>query len=111
MGGRGVSSEQDVKAETWWEVNAYSPTKINPVQVTRSTGVSVWVITRDWHDEEYVRRYARRSSSGGFFPTWEEAKGYALDVAEKKAASYRRALEQANGTLGNVKGLKKPEGV
>jgi hypothetical protein len=73
---------------------------IEPVEVEKETASSVWI---------NGRRNNKRSGYDSYFDTWEEAKAYLLEQAERKVAGRRRSLEAANGELGNIRGLKKPE--
>lgn len=41
--------------------------------------------------------------------TWDEAKAYLLEKADKKVQSCRRRLEEAKSHYGNIKGLKQPQ--
>ena len=83
---------------TTYEVRA----RITAVKVERETESSVWV---------NGNRRAKESESDIFHDTWDDAHAHLLAAAEENAASARRQLERANGALGNVKGMKKPEGV
>ena len=87
--------------QTWWR--AYWERRIEPVQVERFTEQSVWIDGR---------RRARMSDGygriDGYFPTWAEARDALLEEAEGKVASIRLQLEQANGKLGNIRGMKEP---
>lgn len=52
------------------------------------------------------RKDAKRSSGYNYFDTFQEAKVFLIDVAEKKVRSLRLQLERANGELGQIKGIK-----
>lgn len=44
-----------------------------------------------------------------YFDTWADAKQCLLDRAQRAVLGIRRSLEVANGTLGNIKGMKNPD--
>jgi hypothetical protein len=79
-----------------WRVEA----KITPVEVERETESSVWI---------NGNRRAKITEWDTFHDTWDEAHAHLLKHAEQQAQSARRNLEAANGSLGNVKGMKRPE--
>ena len=70
--------------------------------IDRATESSVWIDGR---------RRARRSGYENYFDTWDEAHAFLLDAAEKSLNLARSRLEQRQGSYGNIKGLKRPEGV
>jgi hypothetical protein len=85
-------------SETWYLTRKYAA-KLESVQVDRFTSHSIWVDGR------------RRSKRGGwenYFPTWEEARIYLLEQAENRLAGARWQVQQAEGLVGNIKGLKPP---
>ena len=89
--------------ETWYKVRF---DKIEPVEVVRHTAKFV-IFPKDefWNKE---RKEAKRSDWSNYFETWEEAYDYALTKAQAKVDSLRLQLQKANGTLGNIKGMKPP---
>lgn len=83
---------------TWWQAGGYP--LIHAVEVEKATESSVWIKGR------------RKSRFGGyvsFFPTFEEAKAFLQEKADRNVASLRVQLERANGHAGNIRGMKKPE--
>lgn len=72
---------------------------IESVEIDRETETSIFI---------GKTRNAKRSSWCSYFDTWEDAHAYLLKKAENAVASARRQLEEANGKLGNIRGLKKP---
>lgn len=76
---------------------------IKAVEVERETGASVWI----------RGRRENKHTAGGicYFDTWEEAKSALIDSRQSDVDQCRRALELANSRLGNVRGMKKPEGL
>ena len=77
--------------------------KIEPVEVVKLTACFVTYIY-SWNSRPTESRVSR----DGFFDTWDEAKAFLLERAEKKVNSARRTLELARADLGNVKGIKPP---
>ena len=73
---------------------------IEPVQVEKETESRVWIDGR---------RRAKRSGFDNYFDTWDEAKEFMTEYAEKKLDRARRDLEAAQGLAGNVRGLKAPQ--
>jgi hypothetical protein len=88
----------DVITPTWYKVNKWYE-RVDAVRVERSTDKCVWV---------NGSRRARISDYEQFFQTWAEAHAALMEIAESRVCSARRALELANGFLGNVKGMKGP---
>ena len=86
-------------AETWYRLQRWAIAEITPVEVERHTESSVWI---------KGRRNARTTAWDSYFRTWEAARDCLLKRAELDLAASRRQLEQAQGFLGNVKGLKPP---
>lgn len=84
----------------WFQTNGLAP-RITPVEVERIT-------------ERFVvlpngRRAARGGTCESYFPTWEDAKVHLMTDAGNDVLAARRALEVANATLGNIKGLRPPK--
>jgi hypothetical protein len=73
---------------------------IVPVTVEKASDLCVWI---------NGCRTAKRNKYRNYHPTWQEAKDALLVEAEARVNDIRRQLEQANGHLGNVKGLKEPQ--
>lgn len=72
---------------------------ITPVECERESEQCVWINSR---------RIAKRSDYDNYFDTWEEAHAFLLGRAEGALQSARRMLGRAQGTHGNVKGMRKP---
>lgn len=87
--------------------------RIKPVTVIKETAARLTIEETKYvvDDKPEVRKYvaAKRSSDIDFFPTWEEAHAHMLAKAERELAGARYRLQQAQGALGNIKGMKKPE--
>lgn len=54
-------------------------------------------------------REAKRSGFQNYFDTWEDAKAFLLDEAQKSIDAARRELQRAQAEYGNIKGMKNPE--
>lgn len=70
---------------------------ISPVEIEKETESSVWI--------NGCRR-AKISTYENYFDSWDDAKQFLMDHAQKRVDSLRLQLERANGELGNIKGLK-----
>jgi hypothetical protein len=77
---------------------------IEAVEVEKETEKCVWIKYK-----YETRREAKGSGYRCYFDAWEAAHAYLLQKAENECAGCRRRLEEANGHLGNIKGMKKPE--
>lgn len=78
----------------------YGPGLIQRIEVERTSKSSVWF--------DGQRRALKSTWGQNFWNTWDEARDHLLENATAKVATDRRNLENSNGFLGNVKGLKKP---
>ncbi len=87
------------KAEDWFRP------EISEVEVIRET--EKCVVTKNRGRE---RREQKESQRTKWCDTWEEAHAYLLARAEEHARQARLRLAEANGKLGNVKGMKPPDG-
>jgi glutathione peroxidase-family protein len=52
------------------------------------------------------RKEAKKSDWVSYFDSFDDAKKFLLDKAQKRVDSLRRQLESANGELGQIKGIK-----
>lgn len=82
----------------------YSWAKIEPKQVTRLTTKTACVVNSDG---TFFREHLR-TKDGGLYPTWEEAHAALLANAERELTAARLHLQQAQGKVGNIKGMQKP---
>lgn len=87
---------------------------IDVVQVERESTQSVWI--KGWTFDAgpgtgVPRKHAKRSAYDNYFDTWDEAKAFLVARAEAAVLNARAELAAANDTLGNAKGLKRPEAV
>jgi hypothetical protein len=79
----------------------YSKNRIEAVTVERETDTSVWIGTR---------RVAKMSTYDAYHDSWSAAHTFLLANAERGIDIARQDLEMANGKLGNIKGMKVPQG-
>lgn len=79
--------------------NNYGGQLIEAVETERETDQCVWI---------KGRRVFKFSEWEQFWPTWQDAHAHLLKRAEFRVNAARRELEQANGELGNIKGMKEP---
>ena len=92
-----------------WRTNRYGRAAIERVECTRETAQTVWYMQQDaWRKTDTEHRAAKESSGERYHDSWEDAKAYLLESANLSVIHARNALQRANDTLGNVKGLKKP---
>lgn len=100
---------------TKWKTSTSYPDKITQVSCSRETEKAVWTLERAWTIDGYddskppiERRRMKRSDYENFHDTWEEAHAFLLARADRELESARRRLAAAQGTHGNVKGMRKP---
>lgn len=79
---------------------------IKPVEILGYTEQAVYLPPPPTHSGK--RRLTRIREHGAYFATWEEAHGWLVERAASEVRRCRRALESANGRLGNIKGMKPP---
>lgn len=98
-----------------WKTCRYYGAKIERVECTRETDKAVWVLEYPWTIDggrgtkpPTERRRMKTSESDNYHATWEDAHAYLLERAEYELDSARTRLAQAQGTHGNVKGMRKP---
>jgi hypothetical protein len=88
---------------------------IEQVACTRETDSSVFIekiVRASSGDHTEESRHAKRGEVKQFHDTWELARDYLMERAERGVTHARRRLELANAELGNIKGMKPPkEGV
>ena len=77
--------------------------KIKKMEVEKETTKCIWI---KGHSGSKAVRSNKHSGYENYFDTWQEAHKYILELAEKKVESIRYQLNQANGLLGNIKGMK-----
>lgn len=91
-------------SEIWYRTGGWSEL-IDRVEVERSTDACVFVKSAHRKAGE---RQAKRSEYYQYHETWAAAHAYLLDKAEKSLASALVRLQEAQGKLGNIKGIKEP---
>jgi len=69
------------------------------IEAERETESSVWI---------KGSRSAKRSSYENYWDSWQEAHGFIMKKAERDVQCIRMRLEQAKGSLGNIKGMREP---
>ena len=74
--------------------------KIEAVEIERETDQMVFLPNGN--------REHKKCSYHQYFDTWEEAHEVLMKQLEGKVASLRLRLNNAEGELGNLKGMKKP---
>jgi hypothetical protein len=86
--------------------------RIEAVQVEKETEKAVWIKawTFNGAGTGEPRRHLKSTSYDSYFDSWEAAHTFLMEKAEDAASDARAALRRANDVLGNVKGMKKPEG-
>lgn len=91
---------------TWYRTGQYKPL-IEPVEVIRETEKYVVISIDEW-GKKVERKDAKISQFHRYWKTWEEARDFLLERAEREVDSARFQLNQKVGRLGNIKGLKPP---
>jgi hypothetical protein len=86
-----------------YRTSRWNPAKIEEIEITRETEVSVFYKSPGSRTESCERKSA---DSHRWFNSWEEAHAYLVGEAERSVNNCRRMLETANGHLGNVKGMR-----
>jgi len=85
---------------TWFKTTSLNP-KIEAIEVSGETERFITIVGE-------TRKSAKRGEYWNFFPTWDAAHSYLMDMAGGKVKAARRQLELANATFGNIKGMKPP---
>lgn len=84
--------------------------RIDRVECSKETAQSVWISVDRYGDHLATpQRASKLAQYHAYHDTWEAARDFLLKQAEAEVTQARRQLERANGKLGNVKGLRKPE--
>jgi len=79
--------------------------KIEEVVILRETEKQVVLPPTRPNGKE--SRENKISDCQNWFDTWEEARAFLVTEAQKTVDKLRLHLQQANGSLGNIKGLKR----
>ena len=92
------------KAETWWEWRVWDPV-IRPVAVVASTKHTVTVI-REMPEGRIINRSGGQDNETyGIFPTYAEAKRYAINYRKRSVADCEDLLESARQRLAQAMAL------
>lgn len=83
--------------------------KIEEVEVSRETEKCVFIAGKDVRGRPADHRENKVSEYYEFHETWEAAHTRLMEIANANVLSARRRLEEANSTLGNIKGMKCPQ--
>lgn len=93
---------------TKYKISTWNDTKIEAVEVERETDKCVWVKwTMGANDR--LHKELKNTESHDYFDSWDDALAILLVRAEIRLENARVRLQQAQGTYGNVKGMKNPE--
>lgn len=95
---------------TKFKTRTYS-INIEPVEVEKETEHFVYIPTVSHSNKKPSpsRREGKISEYSSYHDSWEDAHNFLMKRATDKVTSARVDLARANGELGNVKGMKKPE--
>ncbi|MFC0667045.1 hypothetical protein ACFSKY_22420 [Azotobacter chroococcum] len=74
--------------------------KVEIVECERATDSSVFV---------NGKRRAKESANERYLDSFDEAKSWLLDRADRRLQAARNALQRAQDQLGNIKGMKEPQ--
>ena len=106
-----LESEMMVK----WKTCRYRNTQIECVECARETEKAVWVLEYPWTLDggrgtkpPIERRRMKQSDGDNFHDTWESAHTFLMERAASELQAARHRLEQAQGTFGNAKSMRKP---
>ncbi len=93
-----------------YKTSRWDDRKIERLECTRETDKTLWVL-ETWTGKTKERQRRKDTSGEHYHETWEAAHKWLLESAEANVIAARRHLELAHAKLGNIKGMKKPEGV
>ena len=90
-------------SETWWKLEswAYNGKFITPVEVTKQSEFTVTVV-----EHGYPAR--RKNKAGEYFPTFEEAKDYAISSARRHVENAQSELDRAKDKLRKMQAVTMP---
>ena len=89
-----------IKYQTMW--HGSSMAQIKAIEVLRETEKQVVIATNNGKES----RENKKSDFKNWFDTWKQAHDFLVSEAEKNVRELRLKLQQANGHLGNIKGMK-----
>jgi hypothetical protein len=90
----------------------YSPASIEAVEAEKETKKCVWI--KGWTFDGgpgtgALKRHEKVGAYENYFDSWAQAHAYLVERAEDALTDARRSLQEAQGHLGNVKGMKPPK--
>ena len=98
-----------------WKTCRYRNAEIERVECVRETEKAVWVLEYPWTFDggrgtkpPTERRRMKQGDGDNYHDTWDAAHAFLMARAETELDSARSRLAQAQGTHGNVKGLRRP---
>jgi hypothetical protein len=83
--------------------------KIQEIEVSRETGKCLFIAGIDHRGRPIESRENKISEYYEFHESWDIAHARLMEIANGNVLSARRRLEEANSTLGNIKGMKCPQ--
>ena len=93
---------------TWFKASGWRwKPEIKPVEVIGETECFITMPNPTGKGKPW--REAKRTDDYAYFPSWDDAHSFMLNQVGDRVRRIRTQLEQAKGTYGNVKGMKKPE--
>jgi hypothetical protein len=90
-----------------WYVAKFSSNHIWSIEVERETDQCVWV---HFYNKKQTTRQAKDGAYERYCPTWEAAREALITRRQSDVDAASHRLQVAESELGNVKGMKKPEG-
>ena len=93
-----------IKYQTKWHGSTMA--EINALEILRETEKQVVLAPK--HIKGKESRENKKSDWQCWFDTWDEAHDFLVSEAQKQVDDLRFKLQQANGSLGNIKGMKRP---
>ena len=90
---------------TWFKLEMWCNPQITPVEVVKETTEFVTYTVKDWQGTVSTRRQRK---AGEFFSTFEDARDYAVLLAERKLVSAQAEVSRAHNKLKLAKELVRP---
>ena len=86
---------------TWWHASSLYRVAVEKVKVVAFTASTVTIL--DSCGQE--RRHDRSTMYSSYFPAFDAARAFYLDLAKQRLEKARRDLDAARGMYGNAMGL------
>lgn len=89
---------------TWYEVKLYGM-DVRPVEVGRSTDLSVWV-------KDFSGKFRRRAIASGYesyFPSFDEAKTFLVERETRRLENAKQTVTNGERSLAAVLALEEPK--